>query len=233
MEMPVQEQVTFNPRSPKQVLEYLKSQGIRLPDSSEATLEVHKDRHPLIASLLELRTLVKLNGTLTGYRKWIDKDSLIHPSYGVEGTETGRCNCYDPNNQNVDPAMRGIFTSRFEGGKLISPDCSALEYREIAHASEDPILLKIFRDGKDIHKMAAVMLTGLPEDQITSELRRENKTTNYADCYGCGKDRFYGMLGREDEALFYKAKNMYPGVNLFKRKIEAQLGHTGTISNIF
>lgn len=224
---------TFNPRSPKQVLDYLKSQGIRLSDTSEETLLVNKDKHDLISSLLELRTLVKLNGTLTGYRKWIDKDSLIHSDFATEGAETGRSASRNPNCQNVDPKARVIFTSRYPGGKLIQSDLSQLEYRLIAFATRDETLLKIFKDGKDIHSSAASLVYNKPIEQITKAERKEAKTLNYGSIYGCGKDRFYGMLGREDEALFYKAKALYPGVTIFKRKMEAQINHTGTVTNMF
>lgn len=225
---------TFNPRSPAQVKKFLADLKIKLPDTNEVTLEANKDKHPLIAKILELRKLTKFKGTsIEGYRKWLDSNNLIHSNYGIEGTETGRCNSHNPNGQNVPPEARVMMTSRFPGGKLISPDCSALEYRLIGHATQDARLLKIFREGKDIHRMAAVFLTGLAEGAITDEIRRENKTTNYAACYGCGKDRFYGMLGREDEKLFYKAKGLYPGVNEYKRRMEAQINHNGTITNIF
>jgi DNA polymerase-1 len=225
---------SFNPRSPAQVKKMLAKFGIKLPDTNEVTLTANKDKHPLISKILELRTVAKFKGTsLDGYRKWLDPNNLIHCSYGIEGAETGRCNCHDPNAQNVPPEARCMMVSRFLGGKLISPDCSALEYREIAHATQDSRLLKIFREGKDIHKMASVFLTGLVEEAITDEIRRENKTINYASCYGCGKDRFYGMLGRVDEKLFYKAKALYPGVNAYKQRMEAQINHSGTITNIF
>lgn len=177
----------FNPRSPAQVKKMLAKFGIKLPDTNETTLAKYKNEHPLISKILELRTVVKFKGTsIDGYRQWLDPNHLIHCDYGIFGAETGRCNSHNPNGQNVPPEARVMMTSRFEGGKLISPDCSALEYRLIGHATQDEILLKVFRDGKDIHRMAAVMLTGLIESAITDELRRENKTTNYAACLALG-----------------------------------------------
>lgn len=224
----------FNPNSPKQVKEFLLSEGIRLTDTSETTLEANKDRHPLIAEILKLRTLTKLKGTyIDGYSKHLTPESMIHSDYAIEGTETGRCHSRNPNVQNVPKSARVFFTSRFEGGKLVSPDCSALEYRLIGHETKDAKLLQIFQEGRDIHRMAATFLTGKPESEIDDDLRREMKTVNYAACYGAGKDKFYNMIGRVDEELFYKAKGLYPGVVNYNRRIEAQLGHTGKIVNIF
>lgn len=224
----------FNPNSPKQVKEFLLSEGIRLIDTSETTLEANKDRHPLIAEILKLRTLTKLKGTyIDGYSKHLTPESMIHSDYAIEGTETGRCHSRNPNVQNVPKSARVFFTSRFEGGKLVSPDCSALEYRLIGHETKDAKLLQIFQEGRDIHRMAATFLTGKPESEIDDDLRREMKTVNYAACYGAGKDKFYNMIGREDYDLFQKTKALYPGVNHYKQQIEAQLGHTGRITNIF
>jgi DNA polymerase-1 len=108
-----------------------------------------------------------------------------------------------------------------------------LEYRLIAHETKDSRLLQIFKEGKDIHKIAATFITGKPEDKVTKEERSLYKTVNYASIYGVGKERFFTSIGRIDEDLFYKAKALYPGVNLFKKKLEARLNHTGKIRNMF
>ena len=230
--MPVMTE-TFNPRSTKQLLTYFKSCGIKLPDTSEPTLKANKDKHPLIPIILDLRSESKCLSTLTGYRKWIDPNNLIHTELNVEGTETGRGASRNPNCQNVDPFIRAMATSRYPGGKLVQTDLSQLEYRLIAFATRDARLLDIFKNGKDIHKIAATFITGKPEDQISKEERKLYKTVNYASIYGVGKERFFASIGREDLDLYRKAKNLYPGVNKFKQKLEAQLRHTGLITNIF
>lgn len=224
---------SFNPRSPAQVKNMLAKFGIKLPDTSESTLEANVSKHPLIQKILDLRKLTKFNSTLTGYKKWIDPSNLIHTDIAVEGTETGRSSSRNPNLQNVDPKIRPIFVSRYPGGILLQADLSQLEYRLIAFATRDERLLNIFKNGKDIHKIAATFITGKPEDQITKEERKECKTINYASIYGVGKKRFYASIGREDQDLYYRAKNLYPGVNKFKQKLEAQLKHTGLITNVF
>lgn len=224
---------SFNSRSWQQILTFLGGVGIKLPDTSEPTMEANVDKHEVIQLILDLRKVEKKIDYLNGYEANCDKDNLIHSTYSVLGAETLRCSSKDPNMQNVDPKLRGVFIPRFENGKLISPDCSCLEYRLIGHASQDARLLKIFRNDEDIHRFVVNFLTSKAIDQITKEERDEGKTENYASVYNCGFDKFTTMLGREDRPLFYKLKNLYPGVNRLKEKIKAQLYNIKSLTNMF
>ncbi len=224
----------FNPRSHAQVKKFLSERGVDLPDTQAETLEQFKGKHPLIDALAGLRGVEKLGGTyFEGYRPWIDKGGLIHSSFGAQGTESGRCNSTDPNVQNTPKAARKMFVSRFPGGVLISPDLSALEYRIIAHVTQDSRLLETFKTGRDIHKFSASTCFGVKMEAVDAEMRQVGKILNYAGVYGAGKTKFYSLLGRKDERLFQKVQNLYPGVNRWKAKLLARLHDTGRVITIF
>ena len=224
----------FNPRSHQQIKEFLFSAGITLPDTQEETLELFKNKHPLISVLSGLRKVEKLGGTYyEGYRPWIDEAGLIHSSIGVQGTESGRCNSSNPNIQNTPAAARAMCVSRFKDGLLISPDLSALEYRIIAHVSQDTKLLDIFKTGKDIHRCAASDAFKVDYEVVTKEQRREGKTINYAGVYGCGPDKFFSLLGREDMDLYRRSQRFYPGVNRWKSRLLDRLHTDSTVTTIF
>jgi len=235
----------FNPRSTAQIRKFLEKCNINLPDTKESTLESHRNSHKLIPCILELRRLDKWNNTYCAwdrdnnkrllsksYNRWIDSNALIHSTMGTQGTETGRCNSRHPNIQNTIPAIRGCFTSRYSGGKLICVDESSLEYRLIAHESRDKRLLEAFRSGGDIHKEAAKFIFGY-SDNMTKEQRKEGKTLNYAAVYGCSEDTFYTLIGRKDKEAFEKIKFLYPDVNKWKEFVTRSLIRSKTVKNMF
>ncbi len=219
----------FNPASPKQLLDFLRSEGINVKATSADILEENKDKHPIIESILSLRKTQKVLGTnVQGYRKHLDKDSLIHSSYGVEATDTGRLSSTSPNTQNVPPECRHWFKSRYKDGKIISTDLATLEYRLAAFESRCRRLGKLFRDGADIHIDSAKRAFGF-KDGMEKADRKKGKTLNYAGVYGCGKKKFYTMIEEEDEKLFWKVKNLFPDVNRWKDNLTKQLHRTKRI----
>ena len=118
-------------------------------------------------------------------------------------------------------------------GQLIYTDLSALEYREIAHFSQDRTLLELFNTGQDIHKVMASTVYGVESNNVTKDQRRDAKTFNYAAVYGVGEKTFFERLGREDYGLYDKIKNRYPGVNLWRDKVLLTLRKTRRIKSIF
>src|SRR3989338_4316843 len=52
--------------------------------------------------------------------------------------------------------------------------------------SEDPVLVKAFKEDEDIHKITAMEIYGVPEDKVTSDMRSHGKTLNFALIYQQG-----------------------------------------------
>ena len=66
---------------------------------------------------------------------------------------------------------------------LISADYSQIEFRVLAHLSEDPVLVDAFREGADFHERTALRIFGGTVDAI-HDLRSTAKMVNYALLYG-------------------------------------------------
>jgi DNA polymerase-1 len=154
-------------------------------------LESLIDVHPIIRPILEHRELTKLRGT------YLDAlPPLVHPKTGRLHTlfnqvvaATGRISSQDPNLQNipirteVGRAIRRGFVAA-PGKVLLAADYSQIELRIMAHLSGDPVLVKAFRDGVDVHAQTAAEVLELPLAQITAKERRIAKAVNYGLIYG-------------------------------------------------
>lgn len=81
--------------------------------------------------------------------------------------------------------LKSIFTSRWGSeGCLIEADWSSLEIIGWAFLTKDPMLYKLIKSGRDMHKYVGSYVLDIPEDQITKEQRSEIKGANFALVYG-------------------------------------------------
>jgi DNA polymerase-1 len=208
----------FNPNSPRQ-LETILFDDLKLPvvkrtKTSRSTdaevLEELSDKHPLPAKILEVRSLVKLQGTyLEALPLLVGRDGRIHTSYHQAVAATGRISSSDPNLQNipirtpVGREIRAAFVAP-PGHEILSADYSQIELRVLAHLSHDPILLDAFQRGEDVHARTAMEVFKVPRDQVTRDMRARAKTVNFAVIYGQGEGSLSKQLGipREEAGKF-------------------------------
>jgi len=113
-------------------------------------------------------------------------DQLIHTSYLVHGTVTGRLSSIQPNLQNIPSTASGdigkeikrAFIARRVENILFCIDYSQAELRVLAHYSQDLDFVRTFREGKiDVHAaVAARVLKGALDAVI---MRTEKKDGDY------------------------------------------------------
>ena len=147
--------------------------------------------HELPRTVLEYRSLTKLKSTYTdALPKLIDPSTgRVHTSYNQTVTATGRLSSSDPNLQNIPirteegRRIREAFVPE-DGWWMISADYSQIELRILAHLSKDATLIKTFQEGKDIHTMTASEIFGIPQNEVTPQMRREAKVINFGIIYG-------------------------------------------------
>ncbi len=154
-------------------------------------LTILADQHELPAMVLRHRTLSKLKSTYTD--ALIDlihpETGRIHTSYNQTVTATGRLSSSEPNLQNIPirteegREIRSAFIPQ-KGWHMVSADYSQVELRILAHCSEDPILIKAFLEGEDIHTRTANEVFQVFPEMITPELRRHAKIINFGIIYG-------------------------------------------------
>jgi DNA polymerase-1 len=191
----------FNINSPKQLAEILfdklqlpvlkRTGTARTPSTAVDVLEELALAHDLPRQILEWRGLMKLKGT------YIDAlPQLVHPETGRVHTcfnqavaATGRLSSSDPNLQNIPirtplgREIRGAFIAD-PGNVLISADYSQIEFRVLAHLSEDPVLIDAFLEGADFHERTALKIFGTDSGRDAHDLRSIAKMVNYALLYG-------------------------------------------------
>jgi len=201
-------------------------------------------QHELPALILSHRTLSKLKSTYTDALLELihPKTGRIHTSYNQTVTATGRLSSSEPNLQNIPirteegRRIRSAFIPE-DGWQLISADYSQIELRILAHYSEDEILIKAFLDEEDIHTRTACEVFGIPEDQMTSELRRQAKAINFGIIYGMsafGLSKQLGISQKMAKVYIDNYFSRYGGVKRFMdQTIESsrKTGKTTTLLN--
>jgi DNA polymerase I len=157
--------------------------------------------HPIIDLILEHRQLTKLKSTyLDALPLQADKNSRIHTSYGQLGAATGRLSSTAPNLQNIPVRteqgreIRRAFVAE-EGWRLLAADYSQVELRILAHVTQDPALLAIFKQDADIHTATASRLFNVAPDKVSKNQRRIAKMTVFGVIYGISS---FGLAARTD-----------------------------------
>ena len=191
----------FNIASPKQVGEILfdklkiveKAKKTKTGQyvTSEEVLQQLKNKHEIVADILEHRGLKKLIGTyIDALPKLINpRTGHIHTSFNQTITATGRLSSSDPNLQNIPirgedgKEIRKAFVPE-PGCLFFSADYSQIELRVMAHLSGDENMIEVFREGKDLHAATAANIYKKPIDEVTRDERTKSKRANFGIIYG-------------------------------------------------
>lgn len=188
----------FNIKSPRQLAKVLfEDMGIPYPKKGAKTfntnaeiLEQLDSSYTIVPLVLRYRFITKLNSTyIDGLRKLLDAKGTVHTEFRQTLTTTGRLSSVEPNLQNIPvreedgKILRSLFVAR-EGFTLVSADYSQIELRIMAHYSQDPIMLKAYREGADIHSYTAAQVFGVSLNEVTPIMRRTAKTVNFGIIYG-------------------------------------------------
>ena len=202
----------FNIASPKQVGEILfdklkiveKAKKTKTGQyvTSEEVLQQLKNKHEIVADILEHRGLKKLIGTyIDTLPKLINpRTGHIHTSFNQTITATGRLSSSDPNLQNIPirgedgKEIRKAFIPE-PGCLFFSADYSQIELRVMAHLSQDPNMIEVFRKGKDLHAATAANIYKKPIEEVTRDERTKSKRANFGIIYGI---TVFGLAERLD-----------------------------------
>lgn len=160
--------------------------------TAEETLAQLSHKHPIIEKILEFRELKKLLSTYVEALPLLvnRKTGKIHTSYNQAIAATGRLSSVNPNLQNIPirtengRQIRKAFIPSDENHTFLSADYSQIELRIMAALSQDEEMLKAFNEGKDIHAITAAKIYQIPEEEVSSEMRRKAKTANFGIIYG-------------------------------------------------
>jgi DNA polymerase-1 len=240
----------FNINSPQQLGRVL-FEDLKLPQSrrtktgysTEASvMEALRGVHPIIEFILQYRQLSKLKSTYVDALPVLinHKTGRVHTTFNQTGTATGRLSSSDPNLQNIpirtelgNKIRKAIIAP--PGAYLLSADYSQIDLRVLAHLSQDPGLIAAFAHDEDIHATTASKLFGIPNDEVTSEMRRNAKTVNFGVIYGMSD---YGLeqatnLSREEAAQFIALYfEKYPKVKEYLEATKEQARKLGYVQTV-
>ena len=241
---------TFNIASPKQLQEVLFTERGLKPTKKTKTgystdtsvLEELALYDPVPKMILEYRELAKLQSTyVETLPSMCDKNERIHTDFIQTGTATGRLSCREPNLQNIPVRneagrkIRSAFTAN-PGTILISADYSQIELVVLAHLSQDKNMCNAFISGTDVHKATAALIFGVPQEEVTPQMRRTAKTINFGVIYGMSAFRLANDLGisRTQAAEFIENYfKTYSSVNDFINSTIQKTEETGFVQTIF
>ena len=243
----------FNINSPKQVAEALfgrlklSSKGIGKTgggalSTRESELLKLKGEHPVIDDILSHRELQKLLGTyIDAIPLLVDEEGRLHTHLNQTGTTTGRMSSERPNLQNI-PAREGYGEAIREafiaapGHTWVSCDYSQIEMRVLAVMAEDEELIKIFREGKDVHSSVASRVFGVPESEVNKDMRRKAKVINFGIIYGMGVQTLKKNLGTdltEAKEFYNQYFASFPNIGLFFEGVKAFARTHGYTQTLF
>lgn len=193
---------TFNIMSPKQLGEMLfDTMGLPYPakkksnDNYSTDIDVLKQLSyqgfEIADKVLKYREIAKLKSTYTDTlpKQILSRDGRVHTNYFQCGTSTGRLSSNDPNLQNIPirtelgKDIRKTFISS-NGYKILAADYSQIELRIMADVANVKNLKQAFIDNVDIHTRTASQVFGIPESEMTSDIRRKAKAINFGIIYG-------------------------------------------------
>ncbi|MGA2142680.1 MAG: DNA polymerase I, partial [Brevinematales bacterium] len=198
--------------------------------------------HPLPAEILQYRTYSKLKGTYIDALPLLilERTGRIHTSFNQTIAATGRLSSSDPNLQNIpvrDQIGREIRKAFIadKGRVLISADYSQIELRVLAHFCKDENMLKAFKERLDIHRHTASLIFGVPENEVTEEMRRKAKSVNFGIIYGLqayGLSKQIGITMGEAKDFINDYFKSFPGVKLFVETVLKEVKDTGEVRTL-
>jgi len=240
----------FNINSPQQLGNVL-FQELKLPQSRRtktgystdaSVIESLKGTHPVIEFILKYRQLGKLRSTyVDALLGLVDRETgRVHTSFNQTGTATGRLSSSDPNLQNIP--IRGEMGNRIRkaiiapaDSYLLSADYSQIDLRALAHLSQDPGLIDAFARDEDIHTLTASQVFGIPQEDVTPEMRRNAKTVNFGIVYGMSD---YGLeqatsFSREEASQFIaRYFEKYPRIREYLEAVKEQARRLGYVETV-
>lgn len=240
----------FNLNSPKQLGEALfEKMGLPAKKKTKSGYSTNADvleglaaDYPVVAKILEYRTLAKLKSTYCdGLLKVICDDGRIRSTLNQTETRTGRISSTEPNLQNIPVRselgreMRKFFKAK-DGCVLVDADYSQIELRVLAHMANDKNMIDAFNNGDDIHAITASQVFNMPLMMVTPLMRSRAKAVNFGIVYGIGafslaKD--IGVTRAEADSYIKGYLAHFSGVQKYMKDVVEKAKEQGFVETAF
>ena len=168
--------------------------------TAASELEKLRGKHSIIKYIEEYREVTKLQNTYIDVLPTLvdPKTNRVHTTFNQTIAATGRLSSVNPNLQNIPTRtelgrkIRNGFVAK-EGCVLMAADYSQIELRVAAHLSKDKELIRIFKEGEDVHTATAATIHRIPIKDVTKQIRSTAKEVNFGVLYGMGA---FGLASR-------------------------------------
>ncbi len=199
--------------------------------------------YSFVDKILEWRHLSKLRSNYTeSLQEAINpKTGRVHTSFAMALTNTGRLSSSDPNLQNIPirteegRMIRTAFVAP-AGHVLISADYSQIELRLAAELAQVRALQDSFRTGEDIHTRTASEVLGIPQADVTPEIRRSAKAINFGIIYGIsgfGLAKQLGVSNGEASTYIRNYLGKFPELERFMSGLKDEARKSGYVKTFF
>lgn len=267
----------FNWRSPSQLSEAVyEGLGISKPDnpfldefgnqrsysaqakmytkSATGTPLLVKSKHPLRSTIIDIRETAKLKEYAEKYLELQDENGILHASFNITGTVTGRISSSSPNLQNLPSANRKYdVESVYTGGALrvggynlrqaltvrdgytmVSIDHKQQEARLLAILADEPTMLEYMRQRKDIHLGIAISVWGDQGKERNKIHRDWSKATVFGLSYGMSEESLqehYDKHGIEADARVVRNQffETFPGLEPWFETVQEEVRNYGYV----
>lgn len=165
-----------------------------------------------------------------------DFENRVHASIHSCRARTARMSISGTIAAQTFPAGSGYVRHMFladEGHVTASIDYGNMELRVLAAASRDPIMLKAFLEGADLHNLTAIAAFGpMPPGMDKHPKRPAGKGTNFTVCFGGGwraVSEQYGVPEEDAKKAVAAFWDTYKGVAKFADKLQQEARRNGFI----
>lgn len=165
------------------------------------------------------------------------------PSASVNDETGGTSLLTLPSRTELGRRVRKQCKVRVQGRKLATRDLSQIEFRVVAHLSEDRTMCRVFEQGLDMHKNTASQIFGKPIDQLDKLTERDPaKAAGFGILFGITAEGLRDqmrMLGvghlwplDRCQQLLDEWFGVYPGVQKFISQTRAEAARRGFVSDM-
>lgn len=225
---PKPDQSLPNLGSPMQLLQAFAQMGIGVASTASEVLAELEEEHPEVKLLLDYRKASKFVQSFGEALLQYALEGRIYPEYVQIGASTGRMSCTRPNWQQVPSKGDGKRLRELviadPGHVLLTADFSNIELRILADITGDETMLRLFREGLDLHTYTAQMMFGLDTSVDVAHTlmpgsdqtyRAVAKVINFGLVYGMSPVKLSRTVKVEKERaqeLMDAYFRLYPGV---------------------
>lgn len=233
----------INLASSKQVGNALVSRGVNLPRTDKGNLQTGRkvleklaSEDEFITDKLRFSEAKKLASTygMNFINEYVEQDGRVYSDFIINGAATSRFSSQSPNLENI-PKRQGIkYRQCFiagQGNVLISLDYSSQEPRIGAYFTQDPLLIQIFQERKDLYIEAAKLMFGWEIDKKDPRRNSRMKPVVLGAFYGLsewGLEREYGIPRDEGKKLLNTFFETFPKVHDWIKKQQRKTDYVET-----